>query len=236
MRKIKKVSAADQVYAQLKQFILDGRWAPGEKIATETDLARSLGVNRLTVRVALQRLAALGLLDIRVGDGTYVKEFDMSEKITELSQFYVNDETMRDTGEYRKILEMAFIDLSVQRRTEEELEAFYGLCCAFRQDLKVFYSSAEPDSEAAFLRSVDTAAELHALLCKMAHNQMLSYAFSLCKEPLRKHMEFNASKRTSDIDENQCNVWETHWFQLYDALKSQQTAAARELLLQIIDS
>ena len=67
--KIKKVSAADQVYTQLKTFILEGHWVPGEKIATETELAKSLGVNRLTVRVALQRLAALGLMDIRVGDG-----------------------------------------------------------------------------------------------------------------------------------------------------------------------
>ena len=43
--KIKKISAADQVYTQLKTFILEGHWVPGEKIATETELAKSLGVN-----------------------------------------------------------------------------------------------------------------------------------------------------------------------------------------------
>ena len=235
--KIKKVSAADQVYTQLKTFILEGHWVPGEKIATETELAKSLGVNRLTVRVALQRLAALGLLDIRVGDGTYVKEFDMNEKITEVSQINVKEETMHDTGEYRRLLEMAFIDLSVQRRSDEQLDEFYKLCCTFHDDLKDFYTCCEPEhANAAFLRSVDTASDLHSLLCKMAHNQMLAYAFSLCKEPLRKHMEFNAKRRASDIDADQCNIWEKRWFQLYDALKSQNIAASRELLSQIIDS
>ena len=236
VNKIKKISAADQVYEQLKQFILDGHWTPGEKITTETELSRQLGVNRLTVRVALQRLAALGLLDIRVGDGTYVKEFDMQEKITELSPFYINDATMQDTGEYRRLLELSFLDMAVQRRTQEELDRFHRLCLDFQRDLHLYYSSPDKAfSEAAFLRTVDTSSSLHTLICEMTHNQQLIYAFTLCKEPLRRHMEFNASSRTSDIDESLCNIWEKRWFQLYDALRTQDAPLAHRLLEQIIN-
>ena len=80
--KIKKISAADQVFDEMRQFILDKTWNVGDKIPTETQLSEQFDVNRLTVRVALQRLQALGILDIRVGDGTYVRELDMSEKIS----------------------------------------------------------------------------------------------------------------------------------------------------------
>ena len=80
--KIKKQSAADLVCEKMKELILRKEWNTGEKIPSEMELAESFGVNRLTVRIALQRLHTLGLLDIRVGDGTYVRSLcrDIADK------------------------------------------------------------------------------------------------------------------------------------------------------------
>ena len=66
--KISKKSTADLVSDKIKELITNHTWTAGQKIPTEMELSRSFGVNRLTVRIALQRLSALGLLDIRVGD------------------------------------------------------------------------------------------------------------------------------------------------------------------------
>ena len=68
--KITKKSAADLVCEKMKELIINKTWTAGEKIPTEMELSHNFGVNRLTVRIALQRLNTLGLLDIRVGDGT----------------------------------------------------------------------------------------------------------------------------------------------------------------------
>lgn len=56
---------------------------------SESDLADLFGVNRLTVRLALQKLNTLGILDTRVGDGTYVCAFVL--KNTFLTSLILHD-------------------------------------------------------------------------------------------------------------------------------------------------
>ena len=58
--KIKKVSVVDQVSEALKDNILNHTWEPGDKLPSEGDLADTFGVNRLSVRMALQKLNNAG--------------------------------------------------------------------------------------------------------------------------------------------------------------------------------
>ena len=60
--KIKKESAVDKLCSILREQILSGTWRTNEKIPTEHELAERFGLNRMTVRAALQRLNALGIL------------------------------------------------------------------------------------------------------------------------------------------------------------------------------
>ena len=80
MKKVKTISANEQVYEYIKDAIINGEWKEGEKIPSETKLAETFEVNRLTVRMALKRLTALGVLETRTGDGTYVKGFRFRER------------------------------------------------------------------------------------------------------------------------------------------------------------
>lgn len=63
-----------QIQGRLKQAILDGAYAPGQKIPTEQALAAELGVNRHTIRRAVAGLAEQGLLRIEQGRGMFVQE------------------------------------------------------------------------------------------------------------------------------------------------------------------
>lgn len=56
--KIKKVSASEQVCEAIQDQISAGVWKVGDKLPSESDLAAKFGVNRLTVRMALQKLNA----------------------------------------------------------------------------------------------------------------------------------------------------------------------------------
>ena len=60
--KVKRMPVHEQVFNSLKNAIREGRWKVGEKIPTEMELSKIFGVNRLTVRMALQRLSGMGLL------------------------------------------------------------------------------------------------------------------------------------------------------------------------------
>jgi DNA-binding FadR family transcriptional regulator len=62
-----------QVSEQFRGLIESGAWAVGTKIPGENQLATELGVSRGTIREALRSLSLTGLLEPRVGDGTYVR-------------------------------------------------------------------------------------------------------------------------------------------------------------------
>jgi GntR family transcriptional regulator/MocR family aminotransferase len=61
-----------QIYRQILEAVLDGRFRPGERLPATRDLARRLGLSRNTVAVAYERLVAEGVLVGRVGAGSFV--------------------------------------------------------------------------------------------------------------------------------------------------------------------
>jgi len=65
---------AEQVNEILRQRIRSRQYRPGHRLPSESELASELGVSRATLRTALARLAAEGLIIRRQGDGTYVNE------------------------------------------------------------------------------------------------------------------------------------------------------------------
>ena len=64
---------ADEVTAKLRQMIHSGEWQLQQRIPSETELMAGLGVSRGTLREAIKALAHSGMLEVRRGDGTYVR-------------------------------------------------------------------------------------------------------------------------------------------------------------------
>lgn len=63
------------MYEQLLSEMLDGELPPGAALPAERQLAEALGVSRPTVREAMQRLAHSGLVEVRQGGATVVRDF-----------------------------------------------------------------------------------------------------------------------------------------------------------------
>jgi GntR family transcriptional repressor for pyruvate dehydrogenase complex len=78
IEKIKRVNIGDQVYEKLQKMIFDGNWKSGDKLPSENVLAESFGVSRMTIRQELQKLVAIGLVETRIGEGSYVKELSFA--------------------------------------------------------------------------------------------------------------------------------------------------------------
>lgn len=69
---VQSKTVANQVDEILLERIRDGRYLPGSRMPSESELSEELGVSRATVRTALAKLAANGLIIRKHGDGTYV--------------------------------------------------------------------------------------------------------------------------------------------------------------------
>lgn len=72
---VKRTRVPDQVAASIRDAIFGGAYAPGDALPAERALAGQFGVNRSSVREALRRLEAWGLVEIRHGGGTRVAHF-----------------------------------------------------------------------------------------------------------------------------------------------------------------
>lgn len=219
--KIKKVSAADLVCSKIKELVTNGTWVADQKIPSESELADTFGVNRLTVRIALQRLNALGILNTRVGDGTYVKTFDFSTHIEEISDFYVNDKVLHDTQEYRWVIESAAIKLAFERPNERLLKKLAQCCKDFEDEVARYYTlTNSEDKKESLGKTVDIGLDFHSVLCELSDNELLRLAFSICKAPIRQHMLVNAMKRIDDPAGNKSIVWVKTYWNVYEAIKS----------------
>lgn len=122
IRPIRRPSVGEMVSDQLKEFLLDGRWKPGEKIPSENELAKSFGVSRVTIREALLRLASLGLLESRFGGGTYVREITPGLNMNALvPAAYLDPRSLLEVIEFRHVMETKTAALAARRATPEDV-------------------------------------------------------------------------------------------------------------------
>lgn len=121
--------AYEQVYDQLRELIVKGEFARGQRLPNEAVLARNFGVSRGTVREALRVLAAQNLIRTAKGAGggsfvtmptvDHISEF-LQANISLLSES--NDVTLDEFLEARELLEVFAARSAAQRRTEAHLE------------------------------------------------------------------------------------------------------------------
>lgn len=107
----------DQVIGQLRAAITGGEWDVGQRIPPESELATTLGVGRNTVREAVRALAHCGLLEVRQGDGTYVRATsEVSGAVRRLC-----GSELREVLHVRRALEVEGARLAAVERTADDL-------------------------------------------------------------------------------------------------------------------
>ena len=103
---VRRTSVATAVFDQLTSEVLTGSIAPGEALPAERELTERLGVNRQAVREALQRLHQLGLVEIRHGEATRVRDFRAVGGPELLVWLLLLPDGHLDAGVVRSIFEM----------------------------------------------------------------------------------------------------------------------------------
>lgn len=182
MQPLRRESVSEQIFNILKKEIADGQWKPGEKIPSETELAARFGVSRMSARSALQRLISIGLLESRVGEGTFVKEFRLSEYFGEVVELMDSDKTMEDISEFRLAFEAAVMQIACQRRTQEDIDKVIEL-----------YHEMEGYAAAGDWNSfTDCDLRFHSQLVAISRNSVFTMVDVLIRDLLKAHYRENA--------------------------------------------
>lgn len=198
IKKLKKKSLANQVSDTIKEYIISKKWQPGYKIPSENELAEEFGVNRLTVRMALQKLNTIGILETKAGDGTFVKSFNFSDYLNEISDLIISPEMLEDVLEFRKVLEINALRLAIQNASDDEIDLFNNLTQEY-EVASMNYIQGNLDKE-TLDKTIESDLNLHYQICVLSHNTVFPLVFNTIKGLLEQYL-LSIYKRRRENDD-----------------------------------
>ncbi|WP_311954968.1 FadR/GntR family transcriptional regulator [Halomonas garicola] len=159
-------SLVDEVIANLKTALEQGRWAVGERLPVEASLAEDFAVSRNTVREAVRVLCHTGVLETRQGAGTFVRALrGAGDTLREVERA-----RLRDQLEVRQTLESDAARLAALRRSDADV-------AAMREALNAREAAGE-DIDAR----IEHDQRFHLAVVQAAHNEALAtlYEYFAC--------------------------------------------------------
>lgn len=119
---ISRTKLSDQIADQLQSMIASRQYLPGDKLPVESELAAHFGVSRITIRDAVRKLDILGIVEVRQGAGTFVREITPNAYIkTLLPMLSMNHNSLKDIFEVRQVIECKSAELAALNATAEDL-------------------------------------------------------------------------------------------------------------------
>ncbi|MEF3306234.1 FadR/GntR family transcriptional regulator [Paenibacillus sp. GYB003] len=152
----------EQIAEQIKEQIVAGKLTPGQKLPSTRELTERYEVGRSTMREALSMLKAMGLIEIRQGEGCFVRSVDDAEMdVPRFEHLFTSMEAVVELLEARISLEVANAGLAAAKRTDEDVAALEAVL-------------SDMDSE----RGTETVGEkqdmrFHMTLAEATHNSIM---------------------------------------------------------------
>jgi GntR family transcriptional repressor for pyruvate dehydrogenase complex len=172
---IPRTTLTEAAFEQLIAYVVNGTWKAGDRLPPERDLCQQFGIARTSLREALKAMELVGMLDSRVGDGTFVcprSEF-LSRPL--LWAFTGTDHNeLKEIMEARTIIEENLAGLAAERASVEEIA---------KVDLAV---REMRESIAAGTSILDADMSFHLAVAAAAHNEVLKNAVQLLRNITRQ--------------------------------------------------
>lgn len=166
-------SLVESTIDAIRDLIHQRTWKVGESIPKEAELAEHFGVGRNTVREAVRVLSHSGMLEVRQGDGTYVRrEKDPAETVSKL-----NRAGLRDHLEVQCVLESEAARFAARRRTDEDITRLQALL-----DTRGHYV---PDDDLDDF--LDRDRNFHAAIASASHNEALQALYAYFSASINSH-------------------------------------------------
>lgn len=171
----------EAIMRRLETALLDGTYPANARMPAERTLAEQFGVSRNTVREALQRLAARGLLRIRPGAGVFVTDQlrTMASSASPWRQLVADHPAARgDVLEFRRVLEGATAFFAAQRADDADRARISAELAAMER------------ARAADDRQAEAVADslLHEAIARASHNSLFLHLHNSLIVMLREHI------------------------------------------------
>jgi GntR family transcriptional repressor for pyruvate dehydrogenase complex len=160
---IKSTRIYEEIVRQVKTMIAEGRLKSGDQLPPERDLAEKFVVSRTSVREALRSLESLGLVEIRPGEGTFVRGISVEALVEPLALVMMTQrEAIGELFEARRLLEPAIAGLAARRATPEEIHEMERILDEQARELAAGRTGLAQD------------AQFHAAMSTASHNRAIT--------------------------------------------------------------
>lgn len=172
---VTRTTLTADISRKLVAHLIRGDWTEGERIPPERELCLQLGVGRASLREALKALEIMGMIEIRLGDGTYVcarSEFLSRPLLWAITGSAQTDS--RELVEARKLIEVEMAGLAAERANPEDLKTITNHFETMKAALKTPKTFQESD------------VSFHLAIGGAAHNRILLNAFQLIRNLMQQ--------------------------------------------------
>lgn len=188
--KVRQPKLADAILQQLETMILEGSLLPGQKLPPERELAKKFEVSRPSLREAIQKLEAKGLVYRRQGGGTYVHNQLQSALADPLFQLISSKpETQFDLLEFRHALEGISAYYAALRGTEAD----------FTQ-IKSGFELTKLTAQSTIADQVDALYDFYLAIAEASHNLVIVHLVQGMAVLIKKNIEQNIEILSAKAD------------------------------------
>ena len=125
-----------RIINRIKEALINKELKPGDYLPTEAELMKNLGVSKTSLREAIKMLQALGVVDVKRGHGTKIREHPADSMIDPLIfQLILENEEPKYLIELRMMFEPAFTLMAMKKANQEDLEKIRNALEQFETDV-----------------------------------------------------------------------------------------------------
>ena len=187
---------------------------PGDKIPSERELCEMMSISRIAVREAIKGLVARNLLEVRTGEGTYVKSITPEELFDPLTARLLNEYTLKELLEFRRVIEVAITGFAAIRAKESDIQSMKEILEQMKRDLRENNDYLEPD--VAF----------HNAIAQASGNKLLTLVMNQVGDLIRE-----AIRETSQVPGAPQRAFQLH-HDIYEKIRLKDSIGAKEAMFR----
>ena len=165
MEALRRTNLSDAVYQRLLDMIRTGHFKAGDRLPSEPELSKQLGVSRTALREGIKALAGINIVMIAPGRGTFINDDPDILVGRQALDLALRGATMKSVMEVRGILDTGIARYAALSAGAEDIEAMQAALETMKRSL----TSDPPDRAAA----TEGDEAFHLALCAATHNKIL---------------------------------------------------------------
>ncbi|AOM82769.1 HTH-type transcriptional regulator lutR [Salisediminibacterium beveridgei] len=205
IKQVKSKKIYEIVAEQLTDMIQKSEFKPGERLPSVQQLSEDFNVGRSAIREALSALKAMGMIEIRQGEGTFVKKVAMNLSDRMIPSI-LEQEDLKQLFEVRKLNETGAASIAAEKRTDADLRKLERIL----REMKL----AEGDGRLGEQADID----FHMAIVAAAGNHMLERLMATISETVEESMKEARQLFLYSNEEKMIQLYQEH-FRIYEAIR-----------------